>query len=223
MVLIIVIVVIIAVGGYFVFVKKSEPIVQQPTPSAPTLTFTQGAKPFVQINFDYSIAKLFNIYRSTSAIGGWQKIISNFPSNAHTAIDYDYPKNITVLYYQITSIDEQGKESTPSVASSVLLSFELAKETALQLLKDILFSDDCRSERVVGKYASCTLNISKIDNNNWTVTVTYDGLYDDSAKATRTQATVMYQDGQWLKQNISKTHQCWPNRGHQDFSTATCS
>ena len=42
-VLIVVIVAIIAVGGYFVFVKKSEPITQQPTPTTtqnPTPTAT---------------------------------------------------------------------------------------------------------------------------------------------------------------------------------------
>jgi hypothetical protein len=129
-ILVVVIVILLGAIGYFAFVKKSEPVAQQPTPiqnqqvnlptpSAPTLTFTQGAKPFVQINFDYSIAKLFNIYRSISATNGWQKIISNFPSNAHTAVDYDYPKDAKVLYYKIVSVDERGQESVPSPAASV--------------------------------------------------------------------------------------------------------
>lgn len=133
-ILVVVIVVLIGAVGYFAFVKKSERVAQQPTPtptkkenpktvlpasSAPTLTFNQGVKPFVQINFDYSIAKLFNIYRSISATDGWQKIISNFPSGAHTAVDYDYPKDAKVLYYRIVSVDERGKESAPSPIASV--------------------------------------------------------------------------------------------------------
>lgn len=153
-ILVVVIVAIIAVGGYFVFVKKSEPVAQQPTPSptpttqtptptpiqkenskaalpvpsTPTLTFNQGTKPFIQINFDWSIAKLFNIYRSTSATNGWQKIISNLPSSAHTAVDYDYPKDANVLYYRIVSVDKQGKESTPSPVASIAVTAE--SETA---------------------------------------------------------------------------------------------
>lgn len=129
-VLIAVVVILVGAVGYFAFVKKSEPVAQQPTPSqnqqvslrtpsTPTLTFNQGAKPFIQINFDYSIAKLFNIYRSISATNGWQKVISNFPSNAHTAVDYDYPKDAKVLYYRIVSVDEQGQESAPSPIASV--------------------------------------------------------------------------------------------------------
>lgn len=129
--LIILVVILVGTIIYFAVGKKLEPVMtntpvnnQQTNlqvPSAPILIFTQGAKPFVQINFDYTIAKLFNIYRSTSATSSWQKIISNFPSNAHTAVDYDYPKSANTLYYRITSVDEQGKESAPSPATPVLI------------------------------------------------------------------------------------------------------
>ncbi|MDP3947232.1 MAG: GerMN domain-containing protein [bacterium] len=97
---------------------------------------------------------------------------------------------------------------------------ELTNNIALSLLKTDLF-EECRPERVVGKYGSCTINISK-EADGWVVVVTYDGLYDDSVKATRTQTTVTYQNGQWVKGSVSKTQQCWSGRGHQDFSAEAC-
>jgi hypothetical protein len=100
------------------------------------------------------------------------------------------------------------------------LEAELTNNVALSLLKNDLFAE-CRPERVVGKYGSCSMNISK-GVDKWVVVVTYDGLYDDSVKASRIQATVTYQNGQWLKGPVSKTQQCWPERGHQDFSAETC-
>ena len=53
-IVIVVVIAIVAVGGYFVFVKKSEPVAQQPTPSPvspmPTPTTVQCT--------DYSIVKV---------------------------------------------------------------------------------------------------------------------------------------------------------------------
>ncbi|MCK6462386.1 MAG: hypothetical protein L6Q29_01005 [Candidatus Pacebacteria bacterium] len=96
----------------------------------------------------------------------------------------------------------------------------LTNEIALALLKDDLF-EECRPERVEGKYGSCSVNISQ-DGERWTVTVTYDGLYDDSVKASRVQADMTYEDGKWVKGAITTTQQCWPGRGHQDFSAELC-
>ena len=59
-ILVVVVVILLGAVGYFAFVKKSEPVAQSinnatqkrvdlPVPRVPILTFTQGAKPFVQI------------------------------------------------------------------------------------------------------------------------------------------------------------------------------
>ncbi|MBI1974345.1 MAG: hypothetical protein HYS51_00590 [Candidatus Zambryskibacteria bacterium] len=98
---------------------------------------------------------------------------------------------------------------------------ELTKEVVMQLLKDKLWNSECSSERVVGKYASCKIEINKV-SSDWIVTITYDGLYDDSVKASRYKTAITYQDGQWLEGNVSRTQQCWPDRGHQDFSSESC-
>lgn len=96
----------------------------------------------------------------------------------------------------------------------------LSNEMALALLKDELFAD-CRPEKVEGKYNSCSVSITK-DGEQMIITVTYGGLYDDSVKASRIQTAVRYKDGQWVKGDISRSQQCQPRRGHQNFSTDPC-
>ena len=97
--------------------------VDVPVPDKPTLgALSQGATQSIQINWNYEIADKFNVYRSTAPNGPWQKIISNFPSSAHTAVDSDYPKDASILYYRITSVDNSGSESNPSPDASVSVS-----------------------------------------------------------------------------------------------------
>jgi len=108
------------------------------------------------------------------------------------------------------------KQETPKVNQTPTPTPELTKEIALSLLKM-----ECSPERVPGKYGSCHIDISK-ETDQWVVTITYDGLYDDSIKAERIRTIVRYKDGQWLKGEVSKTQQCWPGRGHQDFSAEPC-
>lgn len=87
-------------------------------PNAPNLSFMIGAEPFIQINWDWRIANYFNIYRATNSRGPWEKIITNYPQTAHTAVDYNHPNDIETLYYRITSTDRMN-ESQPSEISSV--------------------------------------------------------------------------------------------------------
>ena len=98
--------------------------VDLPIPNPPILFFVSGEKSFIQINWNYDIADYFNIYRATTPSGPWKKIISNFPKIAHTAVDYNYPKNVKVLYYRITSADKKLNESTPSKISLIKVTLE---------------------------------------------------------------------------------------------------
>jgi len=98
--------------------------VDLPIPNAPILSFIYGEKSFIQINWNWDIADYFNIYRSTTPSGPWEKIISNFQKIAHTAVDYNYPKNVEVLYYRITSTDKKLNESKPSKISLIKVSQE---------------------------------------------------------------------------------------------------
>ena len=108
------------------------------------------------------------------------------------------------------------KPEASSVTQTPSSEPELTKEIALPLLKM-----ECSSERVQGEYGSCTVDISQ-EKDQWVVTITYDELYDDSIKADRIRTIVMYIDGQWVKGETSRAQQCWPGRGHQDFSTEPC-
>jgi hypothetical protein len=93
---------------------------------------------------------------------------------------------------------------------------ELTKENALSLL-----GRECIPSGVAGKYRSCNIEILK-EGNRWVVNLTYNGLYDDSVKAERIKAIIEYKEGQWVKSEVSQTQQCWPERGHQDFSPEPC-
>ena len=99
---------------------------------------------------------------------------------------------------------------------------ELNKEIVLTVLKDVLLDGNCSSTRIEGKYASCSVDIQKTDDG-WTVTIVYDGLYDDSVEAIRLQANIIYKNGQWLDRYLQETQKCQLNRGHQDFSSESCS
>lgn len=54
------------------------------------------------------------------------------------------------------------------------------------------------------------------------VTVEVSGMQDDSVSAERTVFTMRHQDGKWQIVNRIKTQQCWPGRGHQEFSEQRC-
>jgi hypothetical protein len=95
---------------------------QLPVPNAPVLYYSEATNPYVQINWNYSIADYFNVYRAESEEGPWKKIIEALPQSAHTAVDYDIPEGASVLYYRITSLDGEHRESDYSEISSVDIS-----------------------------------------------------------------------------------------------------
>jgi hypothetical protein len=97
----------------------------------------------------------------------------------------------------------------------------LTNEIVLSLLKGDLYGGECLHGGLEWWYDSCVVNISK-ENSRWIVSVTYDGLYNDSVRADRITADIIYQDEQWFRGEISRTQKCWPERGHQYFSTELC-
>jgi hypothetical protein len=97
---------------------------------------------------------------------------------------------------------------------------ELTREAALALLEGEVV-DGCVAEGLPEKYRSCTLTIAK-EQDHWLVTVVHDGFFDDSVKASRVQVVVRRVDGAWVKGEITESYQCWPGRGHQDFSNELC-
>ena len=96
------------------------------------------------------------------------------------------------------------------------------KQIVLRLFKGVALDEVCSSERVPGSYGSCVMTIVPLSAGEWKVVVTYDGLFDDSIKAERFEGVVHYRNGQWGVSDITRLRQCWPNRGHQNFSLAAC-
>lgn len=98
---------------------------------------------------------------------------------------------------------------------------ELTKEIVLSLLRNETLFVDCALEGDPGFYDSCTLDISE-EKEQWIAILTYDRLYDDSVKAMRFKTIINYENEQWIRGDIIRTQQCWPGRGHQDFSNEYC-
>lgn len=131
----------------------------------------------------------------------------------------DVQKRITDLEDQIIDLKNTNEVATdsPVLTNSIVLS--LLKNDLIQYSENS--SDICLSEGVQGSYDSCNINITK-NGNQWDVIITYDKLADDSIQATRVKSIITYVNEDWVKSSISKDQKCWPNRGHQDFSTEVC-
>ena len=99
----------------------------------------------------------------------------------------------------------------------------LTRDIALSLLqeKELLFFAECVEGGIQGDYNSCIMDITQ-EENQWIVTITHSGLFDDSISATRIRAIITYQDDRWIVREYSETQKCQPNRGQQEFSTEFC-
>jgi len=102
----------------------------------------------------------------------------------------------------------------------------LTTNMALSLLqeKNLLAFNECSLEGDTYNYQSCVIEVvqSIQEENQWATTITYDGLFDDSIRATRSRFIITYQDGQWDVGGFYKTQKCWPDRGHQEFAAKLC-
>lgn len=98
----------------------------------------------------------------------------------------------------------------------------LTNEMALSALKSELF-DECLPEGVAENYKSCTVEVAREGESEiWQVKVTYDGLHDDSIRASRVEARVSNVDGYWTASDVRHSTQCQVGRGHQEFGTELC-
>jgi len=111
----------------------------------------------------------------------------------------------------------QFAQPKPRVKETPLRPY-LTQDMALSLL-----NRECLAEGDIDNYASCVVNISEEEKEKqWLVTITYDGLFDDSVRASQIISTINYQEGEWIVGEITQTQKCQPGRGHQYFSTEFC-
>ena len=115
------------------------------------------------------------------------------------------------------------RTGSPLLLTESPLTPYLTTDMALSLLqeKELLFFTGCALEGESYSYQSCSIEVTQ-EKNQWITTITYDGLFDDSIRATRIIAVIAYQDGQWIVEEFSETQKCQPNRGHQYFSAELC-
>ncbi len=115
------------------------------------------------------------------------------------------------MYLQVDIRAPQEQKETP-------LAPYLTRDMALSLL-----GRECLAEGDVYNYASCALDIQRREaENQWNVLITYDGLKDDSIRASQISTMISYQEGEWVVGEIIETQKCQPGRGHQYFSAELC-
>ncbi len=117
------------------------------------------------------------------------------------------------------------RAGAPLPATESPLTPYLTTDMALSLLqeKELLFFTGCALEGEPYNYQSCIIEIEFTqEKNQWIATIIYDGLFDDSVRATKIRAIIAHQDNQWVVEGSSTTQKCQLGRGHQDFSTELC-
>ena len=102
---------------------------------------------------------------------------------------------------------------SPAVGKTTDSKVSLTQDKALSLAQGQLGTCDCTSRNVA---------LSQTNSNTWTVTVTDNGLNDDSMTAKQIMATVSYQNGMWTWMTNQQLFRCAPGRGHQNFSAELC-
>ena len=99
---------------------------------------------------------------------------------------------------------------------------DLTEEIALEALRPQLFAD-CLPGGMADTYRSCRVELfEESERQGWIVRITYDGLYDDSVQASRLEAYLTIQEGEWAVGDVIETTKCSAGRGHQDFSAELC-
>lgn len=112
--------------------------------------------------------------------------------------------------------EETKKETTEERVRVNTFSQPLTKEEAEKLVFDAW--GGCTPARCT-KVTVVPVNLS---NGNATVIAIYEGLQDDSVARERREATATLVNGAWVLGEPELTWQCWPGRGHQNFSDEPC-
>jgi len=109
---------------------------------------------------------------------------------------------------EINILEEKKEKPGPYLTQSMVLS---------------LLDRECLAEGDPYSYTSCIVNILEEEKEKqWLITIIYDGLKDDSVRASKITSIITYQEGQWVVDETTQTQKCWPGRGHQYFSSELC-
>jgi hypothetical protein len=79
-----------------------------------------------------------------------------------------------------------------------------------------------QADRVAARRKSAEADASAEGGGPTTVTLTLDGLPDDSVRAIRYVLHLEPKGRGWRLQSAVRTQRCRPDRGHQDFAAGAC-
>src|SRR3989344_6848742 len=161
-ILVIVVIVLIGIAGYFIFVKKSEPIAQQPTPideTASWKTYTNSEQGF---EFKYpAICKT----SSNDMVGGVQLSVDINSANDNC--------NFSVVYYDNLDAISIGVDVP---RKSV---YDFAKDPSLSSTQKIIFhGNDALSGVFENKYISLQEKEIYVSHNGHLYEISYTIVYD---------------------------------------------
>lgn len=238
-VLIVVIVAIVAVGGYFVFSKKSGPVTQEPTPTSNITPPASNSKPSITVlspnggekyqgGKTYDIKWLSNSIKSNVDIGLIEGSEGSGQGAGYAALNvpnsglykWTIASNLQTGEYKIF-IRPVGGDSVEDTSNSTFtitaVALNLTNSEALALVKATW--GGCTPD-------TCSEVLVSVSNTGGVVyvTATYEGLRDDSTSASRKVAPAHYDYGYkaWVLETPITTQRCQPGRGHQDFSSVLC-
>ena len=238
-VLILVVVAIVAVGGYFVFSKKSEPVAQEPTPTPTTTPPASNSEPSITVlspnggekyqgGKTYDIRWLSNSIKSNVDIGLIEGSEGSGQGAGYAALNvpnsglykWTISSSLHTGQYKIfirpvgSGSVEDSSDSTFTITAATL---NLTNSEALALVKATW--GGCTPD-------TCSEVLVSVSNTGGVVyvTATYEGLRDDSSSASRKVAPAHYDYGYkaWVLETPVTTQRCQSGRGHQDFSSAPC-
>lgn len=141
--------------------------------------------------------------------------LTGLPLLEHIKTFYDekaeLQKSKSNLLVELKGLGNSPAQSLPATTISMPES-EPTTKILRQLLDKQLGDCDCskRSFKLTQK------------KKQWHLVVIDQGIHDDSEKANKTSGFLVFENGQWNFKVEQKTWQCWPGRGHQDFSSKPC-
>jgi hypothetical protein len=101
---------------------------------------------------------------------------------------------------------------------------ELTNDLALELVRNKLINGECISKGVDELYRSCVINLEEMKEKNvLLITVIYEGFFDDSVRGSRLRIKATFKNNEWVTEGEAiEDFQCWPGRGHENFSAELC-
>ena len=240
-IVLIVVIVAILVGtvGYFVFVKKSGPVTQEPAPTSNITPLSSNSKPSITVlspnggekyqgGKTYDIKWLSNSIKSNVDIGLVEGSEGSGQGAGYVALNvrnsglykWTISSNLQTGEYKIFIRPVRGgfvEDVSDSTFTITAVPLTLSNSEALALVKATW--GVCTPD-------SCSEVLVSVSNTGGViyVTATYEGLRDDSSSASRKVAPAHYDYGYkaWVLETPITTQRCQPGRGHQDFSSVLC-